>query len=70
MLNGKIIDLDFTGISDSVIMDSELEECLHSDQNASAAMSGEFFRIPPGENAFAWTGNVTSVVIDPNWRSL
>lgn len=70
MLNGKIIDLDFTGISGSIVMDSELEECLHSDQNASAAMSGEFFRIPPGENAFAWTGNVTSVVIDPNWRSL
>lgn len=70
LLNAKMIDLDFTGTTGSIVMDSELQECYSGTESVDSAMSGEYFRIPPGENAFAWTGNVTSVVIDPNWRSL
>lgn len=33
-------------------------------------MSGDFPTLLPGSNAISWTGNVTKVVIQPNWRYL
>lgn len=36
----------------------------------NSAMSGDFPVLLPGQNAISWTGNVTKVEIQPNWRSL
>jgi len=33
-------------------------------------MNGEFPRLKPGANAISWTGTLTKVVIQPNWRFL
>ena len=36
----------------------------------NSAMSGDFPKLLPGNNAVSWTGNVTKVDIQPNWRYL
>lgn len=36
----------------------------------NSTMSGDFPVLLPGQNAISWTGNVTKVEIQPNWRSL
>ena len=33
-------------------------------------MSGDFPTLLPGQNAISWTGNVTKVEVQPNWRFL
>jgi len=33
-------------------------------------MDGEFPRLKPGNNLISWTGEVSSVAIQPNWRYL
>jgi len=33
-------------------------------------MSGDFPVLKPGLNAISWSGNVTSVIVKPNWRCL
>ena len=36
----------------------------------NGCMSGDFPTLLSGSNAISWTGNVTKVVIQPNWRYL
>ena len=33
-------------------------------------MSGDFPVLKPGQNAVSWSGNVTRVIVRPNWRYL
>jgi phage-related protein len=33
-------------------------------------MDGEFPLLKPGNNLISWSGDVTSLVIQPNWRYL
>ena len=36
----------------------------------NSAMSGEFPILKPGMNAISWSGDVTKVEVNPNWRYL
>ena len=72
----------FTGVSDGIIVDSELGDALTLDgaQLANDRMDGPLFEIQPGYNGISWiaggeddegnalSGNVQSVTITPRWR--
>lgn len=68
MLNGTILELN--DLNGTITMDSELEEAWSGDQSANSRMDGEFPRLIAGHNAYSWDGDVTSVVIQPRWRTL
>ena len=68
MVGTKIIEL--TGITNSITIDSVLQEAYNGTSDMNSHMSGEFPILKPGMNAISWSGNVTSVVVQPNWRYL
>ena len=68
MVGTKIIEL--TGITSSITIDSVLQEAYSGTSDMNAHMSGEFPVLKPGMNEIGWSGNVTSVVVQPNWRYL
>ena len=68
MVGTTIVELsDFSG---SITLDAPLMEAYSGTSSMNASMSGDFPILKPGSNAVSWSGNVTSVVIDPNWRYL
>jgi len=68
MINGEILEL--TDLSGSITMDSELREAYSGNESANSHMDGEFIRLLAGNNAYSWDGDVTSIQITPNWRTL
>ena len=68
MVGTTIVEL--TDISGSIVIDSVLREAYLGNTLMNGHMSGEFPVLKPGMNAISWTGEVTSVVIRPNWRFL
>ena len=73
MVGMNIIELK--GISGSVTLDTPLEEAYTGDFYTNAvsmnnSMSGDFPVLKPGPNAISWSGNVTKIEIQPNWRYL
>ena len=68
MVGMTIVELD--GITDSITLDTPLMEAYQGVNSMNGNMSGDFPTLAPGANAVSWTGNVTKVVIQPNWRSL
>ena len=62
-----IVELELT---DSITIDTPLMEAYTGVMSANSAMSGDFPTLVPGQNAISWSGSVTSVVIEPNWRNL
>ena len=68
MVGMTIIQLE--GIKDSITLDSTLMEAYKGATSLNSSMSGEFPLLQPGANAVSWSGNVTSVVVMPNWRFL
>ena len=68
MVGMTIVELE--GISGSITLDSQLQEAYSGVTGLNSAMSGDFPKLLPGNNAVSWTGNVTKVDIQPNWRYL
>ena len=68
MVGMTIVELD--GITDSITLDSPLMEAYKGATGMNGCMSGDFPTLLLGKNAISWTGNVTKVVIQPNWRYL
>ena len=68
MVGTKIIEL--TGLTGSITLNSELQEAYNGTTDMNAHMSGEFPVLTPGLNGISWSGNVTSIVVQPNWRYL
>ena len=68
MVGLTIIELE--GISGSITLNSSLQEAYSGTTGMNSAMSGDFPKLLPGNNAVSWTGNVTKVDIQPNWRYL
>lgn len=68
MVGTTIVELD--GITDSITLDTPLMEAYKGVISMNGCMSGDFPTLAPGANAISWTGDVTKVVIQPNWRSL
>ncbi len=61
---------ELSGISGSITLDSVLQEAYNGYTSMNSLMSGEFPRLLPGQNAISWMGNVSSVTIQANWRTL
>ena len=68
MVGTAIVEL--LGVDGSIIIDTVLKEAFKGNVLQNEKMSGEFPILRPGANAISWTGNVSSVTITPNWRSL
>ena len=68
MVGMTIVELD--GITDSITLDSPLMEAYKDMTSMNGCMSGDFPTLLPGSNVISWTGNVTKIVIQPNWRYL
>lgn len=59
------------GVSGKIILNSVLQDAYDDMlQNQNSKMRGEFFDLQVGNNYISWTGNVTKLVITPNWRWL
>ena len=68
MVDMEIISL--TGIDGSITLDTPLMEAYSGVTPMNDHMSGEFPILRPGANAVSWIGEVSKVVISPNWRYL
>ena len=68
MVGAQLIEL--TGVSASITLDSVLQEAYKGTELKNNSMTGEFPVLKPGANAISWSGSVTKVVIQPNWRYL
>ena len=68
MVGMSIVELD--GITDSITLDTPHMEAYSGATGMNGNMSRDFPTLLPGKNAISWTGNVTKVVIQPNWRYL
>ena len=63
-----IVELE--GISGSIVLDTPLQEAYLGYTVLNDRVSGEFPILQPGTNAVSWSGSVTQVLIQPNWRTL
>ena len=68
MVDQTIVELD--GVDGSITIDSTLQEAYTGTTLHNESMSGDFPLLKPGANGVSWTGNVTKIVIKPNWRYL
>lgn len=66
MVGVTITELE--NISGSITLDTPLMEAYSGVASMNDCMGGEFPTLLSGDNAISWSGNVTSVVIQPNWR--
>ena len=56
-------------VEDSITIDSCLQEAYNGDELQNGKMTGDFPKLVPGQNAVSWTGDVTSVLVKPYWRT-
>ena len=73
MIGTQIVELQ--NIENSITIDSVLQEAYKENTVGTGTlqnekMSGEFPVLKPGANTISWTGNVSRIVITPNWRFL
>ena len=68
MVGTTIVEL--TNVSSSLVLDCALKEAYKGANLMNDHMSGDFPVLKPGLNAISWSGNVTRIVIKPNWRYL
>jgi len=54
----------------NITMDSQVEEAFSGNKLLNNNMSGEFPQLSPGPNKITWSGNVTKIEINGNWRWL
>jgi len=62
--------LAITGISTSILIDSDLGMATAGTVNESYKVSGAWPLLVVGNNAVSWTGTVSKVTITPRWRYL
>lgn len=68
MVGTTVVEL--TDISGSIILDSVVQEAYTGNTLMNDHMTGDFPILMPGSNAVSWAGDVTRIVIAPNWRYL
>lgn len=71
VLNVNGTGITLTGLTSSIVLDSELQEAYTGlTTNMNSSMNGNFPVLKIGSNSITWTGTVTKVEIDPRWRWL
>ncbi len=68
MVGMSIIEL--SGVNGSITLDTPLMEAYSNGVSANCQMSGDFPTLSTGATAISWTGNVSRVTVQPNWRTL
>ncbi|EGT3605421.1 phage tail protein [Clostridium perfringens] len=68
IINDKRIVLE--NVEENLIINSSILECYKEKENLNYKMSGEFPILKNGENTINIEGNIKSIKIKPNWRSL
>ena len=68
MVGLTIVELE--GVSDSITLNTPLIEAYKGTASINSSMSGDFPILTPGMNAVSWSGGVSKVEIQPNWRYL
>ena len=68
MVNQELIEL--SDMTEGLTLDSTLQEAYWQNTSMNHCMSGDFPRLKPGMNAISWTGDVSFIEIQPNWRYL
>ncbi len=66
-----IVDMTIVELSDvngEITIDSVLQEAYSGTTSMNNCMSGDFPTLPPGNSTISWTGNVTYLTVEPNWR--
>lgn len=67
------VDMTIVELSDvngEITIDSVLQEAYSGITSMNSCMSGDFPTLPPGNSTISWTGNVTFLKVEPNWRYL
>ena len=59
-----------TGVTGTVTVDTPRQECYQEYESRNSCMSGEYPIFPVPGAYISWTGNVESITVSPNWRSL
>ena len=62
--------IELTDVDGRITIDSVLQEVYNDDGTCNEKMDGDFPVLQPGANAISWDGDVTRVVVSPNWRTL
>ena len=57
-----------SSISSSITLNSETLNAYSGSTSLNNKMNGEFPKFQVGENTINWTGNVTKIEVQPNWR--
>ena len=57
-------------VNDSMTVDTALREAYKGTTLMNEKMNGDFPVLKPGLNAISWMGDVSRIVVTPNWRSL
>ena len=68
-----IVDMTIVELSDvngEITIDSVLQEAYSGMIPMNSCMSGDFPTLSPGNSTISWTGNVTYLKVEPNWRYL
>ena len=68
IINDSFVELE--GIEDGIVLNSEIQEAYLGEKLLNEKMEGEFPMLKPGNNLISWTGAITRLVIEPNWRYL
>ena len=68
MIGATLIEL--SDIQTAITLNSELCEAYLGVTGMNSCVSGDYPKLVSGLNGVSWSGNVTSVVIQPNWREL
>ena len=68
IVNDTFIELE--GIEDSIVLNSVIQEAYQGETLLNDKMEGDFPVLKPGNNLISWSGDVSRVVIAPNWRFL
>lgn len=68
MIGSDIIEL--SDMDGEITIDSQLQEAYNGETSLNSRMNGDFPVLLPGQNAISWSGEVTAITIEPNWRYL
>lgn len=70
LVNDQLVELDIGSSDSHITMNTKLQEAFCGSNSRNSRMSGEFPVLKTGRNTVSWSGNVSQVIITPNWRCL